>query len=149
VRHFCILAGEEYYDAWGELLHTVTTGASAFSAALGTPVYEYLGHHPDTARVYDRAMEELCRPVANLLVREISFAGVSRMVDVGGGNGALARALLTHVEGLTCTVVERRDVCEHAPRDDGEVGARLRFEAGDFFSSLPVGADIYLEERTP
>jgi C-methyltransferase len=144
VRHFCILAGEEYYDASGELLHTVKTGASAFSAALGSPVYEYLDKHPDTARIYDRAMEELCRPVADLLVRKIDFAGVSRIVDIAGGNGALARALLAHVEGLRCIVVERRDVCENAPRDVGGVGVRLRFEAGDFFSSLPTGGDIYV-----
>src|SRR5262245_21789209 len=42
-----ILRGGLQYEAWGQLLHTVQTGQSAFEKIHGMPVFDYLAKHPE------------------------------------------------------------------------------------------------------
>src|SRR5271166_3165818 len=45
-RAMAITAGEEHYQAWGELLYSVRTGQTAFDKLYGKPIFDYLSHHP-------------------------------------------------------------------------------------------------------
>lgn len=144
LRHFCMLSGEEYYDAWGGLLHTIKTGESAFPKVFGGNVYELMDRNPETARVYDNAMQDLARPVGMLLARDFDFRSAKKVVDVGGGSGILTRTVLKfypHVEGV---VVDREDVVARASENaNGAFDGRLSYETGDFFDSVHEGGDVY------
>jgi len=43
--------GEEHYPAWGELLHSVRTGASLSIKAFGEPVWEFFAKNPHKAKI--------------------------------------------------------------------------------------------------
>jgi O-methyltransferase/methyltransferase family protein len=149
MRHFCMLAGGIYDDAWGALLHTVQTGKSGFRKVFGTSLYEYLEDHPETARVFDNAMVELARPVAAALVRQYDFAEVRKVVDIGGGSGAMLCGILAEYSQVTGVCADRQSVCERAAADlcavaDQELVRRISFQPTDFFAEVPEGGDRYL-----
>ena len=114
MRHFCMLAGETYDEAWGALLQTVQTGESGFRKVFGTSLYEHLEQNPDTARVFDNAMADLARPVAAALAHRYNFAEVRKVVDVGGGSGTMLRAILAEHLQVTGVSADRQSVCERA-----------------------------------
>lgn len=145
MRYFCMLSGEEYYDAWGGLLHTMKTGESAFPKVFGGSVYDLMDRNPETARVYDHAMQDLARPVGMLLARDYDFRNLRKVVDVGGGSGIVTRQVLKfhpHLEGV---VLDREDVCTRAAASvNGEFKGRLTFQSGDFFAEVPADGDLYI-----
>ena len=48
--------GRPYWAAWGELLHSVRTGANAFHHVNGTDVWTYRSMRPDENAIFDCAM---------------------------------------------------------------------------------------------
>jgi hypothetical protein len=51
LRAWAIMAlGEEDYQAWGDLMHSVRTGESAFTHVFGAGVWQYRAQHPDLRR---------------------------------------------------------------------------------------------------
>lgn len=148
VRHYCMLAGAEYYRAFGEIMRTVTTGEPAFACAFGSPLYEYMEAHPQTGAVYDRAMEDLTRPVGEHLARSIDFTHVLTVVDIGGGNGALLKPLLRAYPHLVGICLEQERVCARARCAAAEAidtaPERLQFVVGDLFREIPIDADFYV-----
>lgn len=148
MRHFCMLAAGEYQAAFGGLLHTLETGESAFPKVFGGSLYEYMEREPQAAAVYDRAMDDLAQPVGALLAAARDFSGVRRVVDVGGGRGTLLKSLLAAVPQLKGTCVDRPEVCARGAEDlrveAPELMDRLAFRAGDFFSDIPPGGELYL-----
>jgi hypothetical protein len=157
IRHFCILAGDVYQRGFGELMHTLHSGKPGLERAYGMSLLELMREQPETGAIYDKAMEDLSRPVGAALAASRDFTGVRLIVDIGGGRGALLRGLLRQlpaapdglVNGLTKgLVLDRAGVCERAtaalPGEAPDLVGRLSFESGDFFSAVPPGADLYL-----
>jgi C-methyltransferase len=148
MRNFCMLAAGEYGQAFAELMHTLETGQPGFVKVFGGSVYEHFAARPKAADVYDRAMEELARPVGRTLATLPLFAGVRTVVDVGGGRGTLVKAVLQGHPHLRGICVDREDVCARAAGElrasDPALADRLSFVPGDFFASVPAGADVYL-----
>ena len=149
VRHFCILAGTEYARSFADIWFTATTGGPAFQHVYGGSIYRYMDLEPEAGRIYDRAMEDLARPVGALLSESGDFTGIATVVDIGGGGGALLLGLLRafpHMQGIC---VDRQGPCERGAarlKENGEadLAARLRFVPGDFFKGVPAGGDLYL-----
>ncbi|MGI0129714.1 MAG: methyltransferase family protein, partial [Thermoplasmata archaeon] len=49
-------AGEQSYRAWGELMHTVTTGETAFDHLYGMSHFDYLARTPSASETFHRLM---------------------------------------------------------------------------------------------
>src|SRR3569833_2204945 len=45
-----------HWDAYGALEETVRTGRSGIAAVTGGDFFDYLGRHPEYARIFDEAM---------------------------------------------------------------------------------------------
>lgn len=148
VRRFCMLAAGDYQAAFGGLMHTLRTGRPSFESVLGAPLYAHLDRNPEAASVYHGAMADLARAVGPELVKAIDFTGVRTVVDIGGGRGTLLESVLAALPEATGVCLDRPGTFAPDPDDtrgiDPHRTARLRFEAGDFFSSVPHGADLYL-----
>lgn len=147
MRHYCMLAGEEYYDGWGGLLHTVRTGEPGFAHVFGSSIYDYLDRHPDSAQVYDHAMRDLSRPVGAALANEYGhrFGKARKIVDVGGGSGVVTSQLVRAYPNLRGTVIDREEVCRRASEGmDADLCDRLSYRPGDFFAAVPADGDIYI-----
>jgi SAM-dependent methyltransferase len=145
VRDLALLYGEEHYHAMSELLAAVQRGGTAFEHAYRKPHFSYLASNPDAAQAYyDTAGASLARTARNLAAG-YDFSRATRLVDVGGGNGALARAVLAthpHMSGVvvdTAAMAGKARARLHAEGLDG----RCEVETGDILSSVPAG-DVYL-----
>src|SRR3954452_15980152 len=93
--------------AWGELLHSVRTGESAYRHVHGMDAWEYRATHPESAAVFDAARTDLSRRTDRSLLEAYDFSRFGTIVDLGGGRGALLAALLAahlhqHGETPTC-----------------------------------------------
>ncbi|MDP1569397.1 MAG: methyltransferase [Vicinamibacterales bacterium] len=148
VKYFCQLASGDYQRIFQHLAHTVATGEPAARPALGATLYEHLEADAQAAEVYDRAMEDLTRASSRVLATTRDFRGVRTIVDVGGGRGGLLKGVLRALDGVSGIVVDRPDVCARAqaalPQTAPDLAGRLTFAGGDFFTSVPAGADRYL-----
>jgi C-methyltransferase len=149
MRHFCILAGTEYYRAFGDIMHTAQTVESAFRHIYGGSIYSYMDENLEAGRIYDRAMEDLTAPVGRHLAAAYGFGAVHSVADIGGGSGVLLKEILRSNRALHATCFDRKDVCERGRQratDSAENGlaGRLTFVAGDFFANVPAGHDTYI-----
>jgi hypothetical protein len=91
-------------------------------------------------------MEQHARSVGAGLLVKYNWDHVHTVVDVGGGTGALLRALLTEHSHLRGTVVEMADATGRARSLLSEAGLSNRSDVfeGSFFDPLPKAADTYL-----
>ncbi len=145
-RGMAIMLGEEHYGAWGSLLHSVTTGESAFARVYGSPMFDYLLAHPESQAVFDAAMAAGTGLYLAALTEIYDFSGFRRIVDVGGGNGSVAATILDRNPNATAVVYDQAQLRAAAERylQSSGVSDRGRFEPGNFFESVPAGGDLYL-----
>jgi SAM-dependent methyltransferase len=144
MRDMVLLHGEEYYTAWGEAHHAITTVSSGFEAAHDTNFYAYLGQHSGTAQRFQHALN-----AGNMFFHAVpdayDFAG-KRVVDVGGGGGDLLAAILGAVPDARGVLFDREHMIPEARRHlAAAVGLdRVEFAAGDMFEAVPEGGDVYI-----
>lgn len=135
-RAFAHHFGSVFYDAVATL--DPATGAETFSRTFGTDFWSWLEARPEERSAFDVAMSGgKDRPADRLAALDWSEDDV--VVDVGGGNGALLRALLQRRPELHGIVFDLPETV----RDEATLGDRIGFVAGSFFESVPVG-DAYV-----
>lgn len=141
--------GDYPYRAWGDVLHSVRTGGVAFDHAFGTDAWSYRAAHPEAARDFDDSMVSYVAASNESVIATGVFASAGRIVDVGGGEGALLLAILAAHPKAVGTVFERPHVAKKAERRIAASGAAARCNVleGDAFEGVPGGADTYLLSR--
>ena len=147
LRARAVFDGDEgTWRAWGNLLHSVRTGTSAFDHALGTGLFDYLKENPEASADFDALMAEQTGHWTGAIAAAYDFAGLETVVDVGGGNGALLAGLLGAHPDLRGVVFDQPHVVAGAPRilEAAGLSERCRIAEGDFFDSVPGGGDAYL-----
>jgi len=141
-----IMMGEEHYTAWGRLIDGVRTGKTSFNLQYGEGVFDYFEKHPEPARIFHRAMTELTSQTHVAAIEAYDFSQFRKLIDVGGGRGTLISAILRANLQLRGAVYDLPSVMEQTRRYLAEQGVADRCEAlgGDFFQSIPSGADAYI-----
>lgn len=131
------------WDPWSDLAHAVRTGESAFAKRFGAPLFEYLDRHAAEAAVYDAAIESFASREEAAIAATYDFGAAKRVLDVGGGRGGLLVALLERHLHLAGILMERPNTARDAKLALARAGLSTRCEVvvGDFFESLPGGAD--------
>jgi hypothetical protein len=130
--------------AWPEILHSVRTGETAFGKVFGKEVFDHLLTDAEAARAFDAAMASLTATTSQAVVAKYDFGGFDRIVDVGGGSGALLTAILGKFpkpRGVSFDL-PRATERAHATLDKAGLGGRAEAVGGDFFASVPAG-DCY------
>jgi hypothetical protein len=135
-----------YWQAWGHLLHSVRTGENAFRHVHGTDVWEYRARHPEEGAIFDRAMTGLSRGIVDAVLAAYDFSSFRRVVDVGGGQGALLAGLLAAQPGMHGILFDQLHVVARAEQvmQEQGVGDRCEVVAGSFFEAVPAGGDAYI-----
>ena len=147
VRSWALLmGGGMVWRSWGHLADCVRTGEPAPRLLDGLDTFEFIAAHPEEFAVFDRSMAELTRRASKAVAAAYDFSGLRRVVDVGGGFGALLTGILEVHPGLTGVVYDLEHCREGADRlaADAGLAGRVEFVAGSFFDSVPSGADAYL-----
>jgi hypothetical protein len=146
MRDVVVDFGEEMYRSFGELLHTVRTGETAFDSVYGAPLFEYYAGNPETEASAAARMAARSLPVAREFAASDALRGARTLVDVGGGTGTLVAEVLRHHPEIAGVLLERPGMLELAKDYLTEHGVADRCELveGDFFSSIPAGGDVYV-----
>jgi hypothetical protein len=129
----------------GELYESVRTGEPTFPVIFGQRFFEYLADHPEDASLFNSAMTQGIAWTTPALLAAYDFSRFERLVDVGGGHGALLRDILTATPSLQGVLFDLPRVVAGASEVlKGDLGARSQIVGGSFFDSVPAGADAYL-----
>ncbi len=140
------LVGAEYHAAWGRLPDAVRDGRPGFDLAFGRPLFDHLGEHPEASDRFNRWMVAATGVTAAAVVAAYDFSPFSRVVDVGGGYGALLTAVLRAFPGPSGVLFDLPAVVAEARPHLAAAGVADRCDVigGDFFESVPAGGDAYL-----
>jgi SAM-dependent methyltransferase len=141
-----ITVGEIHYQACGNLLHSVQTGSPAFDTVFGASLFDYLQQNVDVADAFNKGMTNVFSMLAYVVLIAYDFAGISSIVDVGGGQGKLLEKILQFTPDIIGTVFDTASTIERAkPGLSNDASSRrCSYVIGDFFASVPRGADAYL-----
>jgi SAM-dependent methyltransferase len=144
LRAFALMLGQEWHwQAWGDLPHSVQTGQSSFEHRHGLTNFAYWAAHPEAEVIFDAAMTSRGADQNAAVVAAGNFTGVERLMDIGGGHGSLLGAILQAHPTLRGVLFDRPEVTPGARAYLAEAGLaeRAEVESGDFFRTIPGGAD--------
>ncbi|MGW7089705.1 methyltransferase [Streptomyces sp. NPDC054871] len=145
LRDYIMVRGEApFWQSAGHLHDAVRTGTTAFEGLYGTPFYDYVATDPDFGRAFNSSMAAFSEALSNGIAEACDFSAARSVVDVGGGRGGLLRAVLRRNPHLTGTLFDLESVVAGHVLDTPELAGRWKAEPGDFFTSVPAGADVYL-----
>ncbi|KAL0311164.1 UNVERIFIED_CONTAM: Chavicol O-methyltransferase [Sesamum angustifolium] len=123
------LASEHHYSSPFEMKH-------------GTKLFELAGQELQANRLLNEAMSSDARLLTHVLLREHKQAleGIQLLVDVGGGTGATAKAILDAFPDMKCIVLDLPHVV------GGLEGTNnLSYAAGDMFETIPSADAVFLK----
>jgi hypothetical protein len=138
--------GDWHWVIWNEAKHSFLTGESAARAATGHEFFEYVNEvDAEAGEAFNGAMTEGSRLQGLLVLDAYDFSGVTSVCDVGGGTGAIMGDLLAAHSSLRGVVFDLPELGEpaRAALAARGVGDRCEFVAGDFFTAVPEGHDLY------
>ncbi|MCA1814929.1 MAG: acetylserotonin O-methyltransferase [Acidobacteria bacterium] len=147
IRDGLIFVGEEWHwRVYGYLLRSVETGESAWAPAHGESVFDYFAAHPEEGEIFNRAMTGMSRAAVGAVTEAYDFSGVETLADIAGGHGQLLAGILRANPSMRGVLFDQAHVVEGArPLLEAEgVSGRVETVAGDFFASVPAGADAYV-----
>jgi SAM-dependent methyltransferase len=144
VSAFVELIGGRWWKLIGALPEALRTGQNQSKAQTGREPWE--SGDPNRQEQFGRAMKSRVESTRGVL-EHYDFARARMVVDVGGGFGHLALAILQRYPHVRATVLDRPDVIaiarRHAAEEDPGVLERVTFVGGDMFADVPPG-DVYV-----
>jgi hypothetical protein len=136
---------EPFWSPYARIAHTVRTGEPAFDQVYGQSIYEYLQGNPEQAAIFGAAAAGFHGRAMAPIAAAHDFSAYERIVDVGGGSGALLIEVLRTAPSAYGVLLELESVvpaAEEAFRTAGLLD-RVELVAGDFFAEVPAG-DVYV-----
>jgi hypothetical protein len=151
MRDLVNLWGAPYqWQAWRHLEYTVRTGRPALELTFdhGATLWSYLDRHPLEREVFQRALVANTSLILPAILAAYDFSAIQHLVDVGGGQGSLCLELLSRYPDLQATLLEQPKVIAQAQARvralPAPLAARYHLVDGDFFRSVPAGAECYV-----
>ncbi|GHC78297.1 methyltransferase [Streptomyces flavofungini] len=131
---------------WEQLDDSVRTGDVAFDKVFGTDFFGHLKQHPDLSAEFNAAMSQGTRQTAAALPGAVDFGRFKTVMDIGGGDGTLLSAVLREHPAVTGVIYDTEEGLAQAPDTLSRDGLadRCSLVAGDFFRSVPEGADLHM-----
>ena len=136
--------GERLWKSFENLGRSVQSGRPLITS--GADDFVALQNDPQRAAVFNRAMAEQSLSIGREVAVAYDFSGLGSVMDVGGGYGAVLRALLEKYPSLHGSVMDLPMLAEQAMNylSSAGVAERARYLGGNFFESVPAGADAYV-----
>ncbi|HEX8774049.1 MAG TPA: methyltransferase [Pyrinomonadaceae bacterium] len=147
IRNGAIFMGEEWHwRVWGDMLYSVRTGKPAWGHIHGGEVFDYFAANPEQSEIFNRAMTDMSMATAPAVVDAYNFSGIKTLVDIAGGHGYLLSQVLKANPAMKGILFDVEPVVSGADAllEREGVSDRVEKVAGDFFASVPAGADAYI-----
>jgi len=134
-----------HYNVWGNMLHSVRTGETAWKKTHGDEVFDWFAKHPEESEIFNNAMTDMSASVAPAVVEAYDFSGIETLADIAGGHGFLLSQILKANPGIKGILFDVPPVIAGADTQLRREGVADRVEkiTGDFFIEVPA-ADAYL-----
>lgn len=141
-----LFCGEGVWRSWGDLMAGVQTGRPSFERGIGLDPFAEFAQNAEASRNFNRAMSEGTLREAPGILGSYDFTQFGTLVDVGGGDGALLGSILSATPGLQGIVFDTTAGAGEAEDRLSGLGVADRGQVveGDFFESVPEGADAYI-----
>ena len=146
-RNFARFLGDQRtWKCLAELEHTIRTGETGMSRAFGCTGFEYLAAHPAEANIFNDAMAEIARSVARAATAHYDFSRFRTILDIGGGNGTFLAEILRRATSSAGILFDAPAGLAQAKETllRADVASRCTIMPGDFFKSVPSGADLMI-----
>ncbi|MEW5804051.1 MAG: methyltransferase, partial [bacterium] len=146
------VGSEWHWNFWGKLIDIVKTGKSACEHCYGERIFEWLDKNPEPREIFNAAMSSRTEMANQAIISGYDFSPFGTLADIGGGHGGLLAAILKANPSMRGILFELPNTLEGASKeafwnDDGLLH-RCDFVSGDFFESIPPGADAYILKTT-
>jgi hypothetical protein len=133
------------WAAWGRL-DVALTGGVPHEAAWKMSRFDYMRGNQEEARIFDAMMANFPDDRHAAIAAAYDFAGTRLVADIGGGNGAALRQILSRYSQARGILFDRPDVVDTLSAGQ-LLDGRIEALGGSFFDKVPDGADIYLLMR--
>jgi O-methyltransferase domain len=132
--------------AWMELKHSIRTGTPAFEHFKGMQLFEYFNKDPYELELFAEAMRSFSAATGTALAETYDFSGIHTLADIGGSQGFILSLVLQKYPNMRGILFDLPAVVKGAPSFIESYGVESRIDVmgGDFFQSIPNGADAYL-----
>jgi O-methyltransferase domain len=149
VRAWALMLGAHFvWRPAGDLYESVRTGTPGFHRLYGQGFFEWTRTHPDDGAVFNAAMTSGSAQRLPALLSAYDFTRFERIVDVGGGHGALLAGILAVSPKPQGVLYDLHNVVTGAQALRApEIAERCEIVGGDFFESVPAGGDAYVLSR--
>jgi hypothetical protein len=139
------MVNTDWWRAVGDLGHAVRTGETGFARRHDEPFFAWLKDHAEDQARFDAGMASNSRNSDEAIAAALDLAGVQLFVDVGGGRGGLVRAVLQRHPGVRGLLFDQPQVIDrNVLAAEEALAGRWSTASGDFFQSVPGGAQAYL-----
>jgi ubiquinone/menaquinone biosynthesis C-methylase UbiE len=134
------------FPGWDGIHHTVQTGEPAFQKVYGQPLFDHIGANPELAPIFDAGMTAFHGHETEAMLDAYDFSDIKTLADVGGGNGSLLVAVLKRYPNMKGILYDLGHVVGRTRQVIQTLGLEKRCSVmeGNFFESVPQGADAYL-----
>jgi hypothetical protein len=133
-----------HFRIYAEILHAVQTGETVGERVTGMPVFEYFASDKELSARFNDAMTSFSANVAPAAVAAYDFSDIGTLADIAGGHGmVLATVLRAHPQMRGILFDVEHVLAGHRLAEFG-VQERVQLVPGDFFQSVPAGADAYI-----
>jgi hypothetical protein len=129
-----------------ELQHSLTTGEAAYQRRYGRPFWDDLTVSPALRASFDASRSRRLPDQAAKIAHALDWSRFTDVVDVGGGDGTLLIEILRTHPLLRGRVLDLPPAAAAAADKlaASDVADRASAVAGNFFDSLPGGANAYV-----
>jgi hypothetical protein len=144
LKPYVLFEGQSLRRTWSGLADSIRTGKTAPELA-GVDVEKTWGAQ-GTSTLFNEAMVAVTQFVAPIVARVYDFSKIKNLIDVGGGHGELLGVILQAYPSLNGVIFDL-PLCADGARQHlaaAGVSARCEFIAGNFFESVPAGADALI-----
>jgi len=126
------------YDSWAEFLYSVQTGKTGMAKLYGYGPWEFFITRPETWEIFNQAMRAASALITPAVATACDWSRFPVIADIGGGIGTQLVAILdAHPSSRGILFDAPAVVAGALPHD------RIERAGGDFFKSVPAGADAY------
>ncbi|KAL2936249.1 Trans-resveratrol di-O-methyltransferase [Bienertia sinuspersici] len=122
---------------------------SAFHIIHGRSLWEHAACVPTLNKRFTEAMASDAKFIAILLLTNDEFkglmVGLESLVDVGGGDGTMTKAIAGVFQGIACTVYDLPHVVNGLESSSYGTGRSLTYVGGDMFEAIPSAQAVLLK----
>jgi len=131
--------GGGVYEGWSGLGGSIKTGDTAFDQVLGCGFWEYYRRNPEAGTIFNEAMRLIGKHNSPEVAQAYDWSRFPVIADIGGGIGGLLVDILNAHPSCRGLLFDEPKVIQQAASHE-----RLQPIGGDFFQTVPTGADAYI-----